>query len=102
MSPRNRQLSVTASAVAFAVATVVAGAVLVGGLADGAVAMRPIIGDFTGDIAPAGPVYRLPAMHVVADRVVELVRIEREERSATRALDCVSMTLFPHVVEEVA
>jgi hypothetical protein len=33
---------------------------------------------FTGEIAPAGPVYRLPPVQVVARRSVELARIERD------------------------
>ena len=40
----------------------------------------PVSGDFTGEIAPGGPVYRLPPVHVVADRKTELARIEREDR----------------------
>lgn len=35
---------------------------------------------FTGEIAPGGPVYRLPPVHVVTDRKTELARIEREDR----------------------
>ena len=45
----------------------------------GATAARaPIIGDFTGEITADGPVYRLPPIHVVAERKAELARIERE------------------------
>ena len=40
----------------------------------------PVSGVFTGEIAPGGAVYRLPPVHVVADRKTELARIEREER----------------------
>jgi len=47
----------------------------------GATAARaPIIGDFTGEITADGPVYRLPPIHVVAERKAELARIEREEQ----------------------
>lgn len=63
---------------------------------------RPLIGDFTGELAPACPVYRLPSVHVVADRSVELARIEREERSATRAHHRASVPVLPFLVREVA
>ena len=63
---------------------------------------RPLIGDFTGELAPAGPVYRLPSVHVVANRSVELARIEREERSAARAHHRTSIQVLPLPVEEVA
>ena len=47
----------------------------------GATAARaPVIGDFTGEITADGPVYRLPPIHVVAERKAELARIEREEQ----------------------
>lgn len=62
----------------------------------------PLVGDFTGEVSAEGPVYRLPAVHVIADRSVESARIEREERATARPLDRASMTSFPHVVEEVA
>ena len=62
---------------------------------------RPLIGDFTGELAPSGPVYRLPSVHVVADRSVELARIEREERSAARADHCASVPVLPLFIREV-
>jgi hypothetical protein len=37
-------------------------------------------GRYTGEITSGGPVYRLPALSVVADRKTELARIEREEQ----------------------
>ena len=40
----------------------------------------PAAGGFTGEIVPGGPVYRLPPVHVVADRRTELARIEREDQ----------------------
>jgi hypothetical protein len=43
-------------------------------------AYAPITGDFIGEITPDGPVYRLPPIHVVAERRAELARIEREEQ----------------------
>lgn len=63
---------------------------------------RPLIGDFTGEFVPAGPVYRLPSLHVVADRSVELARIEREERSAARAHHRASIQVLPLLFKEVA
>ena len=48
--------------------------------ADPTAVRAPAAGGFTGEIAPGGPVYRLPPVHVVADRPTELTRIEREER----------------------
>ena len=64
--------------------------------------VRPLIGDFTGEVAPAGPVYRLPPVHVVADRSVELARIERDERAGARPLDRTVAAAWPHIAEEVA
>jgi hypothetical protein len=49
-------------------------------------------GEFTGEITPDGPVYRLPPIHVVVDRKVELARIEREEQLA-RAREVRAKTL---------
>ena len=43
-------------------------------------ARAPITGDFTGEVTPDGPVYRLAPVHVVAQRSAELARIEREEQ----------------------
>ena len=51
----------------------------------------PVSGVFTGEIAPGGPVYRLPPVHVVADRKTELARIEREDR-LDRAREAVAKT----------
>jgi len=64
--------------------------------------VRPLIGDFTGELAPAGPVYRLPSAHVVADRSVELARIEREERSAAHAQHRAAVPFLPFLAREVA
>lgn len=47
---------------------------------DATTARAPVTGEFTGEITPGGPVYRLPPVHVVADRRAELVRMEREEQ----------------------
>jgi len=46
---------------------------------DPTTARAPLVGGFTGEITAEGPVYRLPPVHVVADRKAELARIEREE-----------------------
>jgi hypothetical protein len=43
-------------------------------------ALPPVTGGFTGEIATGGPVYRLPTVHVVADRKTELASVEREEQ----------------------
>ena len=64
--------------------------------------VHPLIGDFTGERAPAGPVYRLPSLHVVADRSVELARIEREERTAARTDHRASIPVLPFLIREVA
>jgi len=48
--------------------------------ADPAAVPAPAAGSFTDEFVPGGPVYRLPPVHVVADRRTELARIEREER----------------------
>jgi len=37
-------------------------------------------GVFTGEVVAGLPVYRLPAIEVVADRKTEFARIEREEK----------------------
>jgi hypothetical protein len=63
---------------------------------------RPLIGDFTGELAPSGPVYRLPPVHVVADRSVELARVEREGRSDARALHGASIPVVPFPFREAA
>jgi hypothetical protein len=39
-----------------------------------------IAGEFTGELSHGGPVYRLPAVQVIAHRKTELVRTERDER----------------------
>jgi hypothetical protein len=43
---------------------------------------REIAGEFTGSYLAGVPIYRLPPVNVVANRQVELARIEREEREA--------------------
>jgi hypothetical protein len=49
---------------------------------DNATPRAPVAGVFTGEIAPGGPVYRLPSVSVVADRKTELAKAEREEQRA--------------------
>ena len=43
-------------------------------------AHAPIMGAFTGEITADGPVYRLPPIHIVANRRNEMARIEREDQ----------------------
>ena len=102
MNRHARHIPGTLGALAFTSVVSLAALGVVGAPADRAPVARPLVGDFTGEVVAEGPVYRLPAVHVVADRSVELARIEREERAAAHPLDCVSATSFPHVVEEVA
>ena len=58
---------------------------------DPAALRASVTGGFTGEIAPDGPVYRLPTVHIVADRQTELARIEREDR-LDRARDALAKT----------
>jgi hypothetical protein len=44
---------------------------------DATTAHVPIIGEYTGELSRDGPVYRLPPVHVVADRDAALARTER-------------------------
>jgi hypothetical protein len=102
MNRHARHIPGTLGALTFASAVSLATLGIVGAPTDRAPDARPLVGDFTGEVVTDGPVYRLPTVHVVADRSVELARIDRDERAAARPLDCVSATSFPHVVEEVA
>ena len=102
MNRHARHIPGTLGALTFASVVSLAALGIVGAPPDRTAATYPLVGDFTGEVVAEGPVYRLPAIHVVADRSVELARIEREERATARPLDCVSVTSFPHVVEEVA
>lgn len=102
MNRHARHIPSTLGALTFASVVSLAALGIVGAPTDRASVARPLIGDFTGEIVAEGPVYRLPAVHVVADRSVEWARIEREERAAEQPLDHVSVTAFPHVVEGVA
>jgi hypothetical protein len=64
------RLPPSAAALAFATAVVlVAG---LGFLPADTPHPRPLIGDFTGELAPGGPVYRLAPLNVVAQRVKEV------------------------------
>ena len=102
MNRHARHIPGTLGALTFASVVSLAALGIVGAPTDRTAATRPLVGDFTGEVVAEGPVYRLPTVHVVADRSVELARIEREERATARPLDCVSAASFPHVVEEVA
>ncbi len=75
IDPRRRLLSLLTAAL-LAVAAVEAAF----DNADPAAVRAPAAGGFTGEIVPGGPVYRLPPVHVVADRRTELARLEREDR----------------------
>jgi hypothetical protein len=92
----------TLGALTFASVVTLAALSVAGATADTAPHPRPLVGDFTGEVGPAGPVYRLPQVLVVADRPVELARIEREERSAARAHHRVSVPVLPFHFREVA
>jgi hypothetical protein len=48
---------------------------------DATTARVPVTGEYTGEISQDGPVYRLPPVHVVADRESAPARIERAEQS---------------------
>jgi hypothetical protein len=63
---------------------------------------RPLVADFTGEVASGGPVYRLPPLQVVARRSVELARIERDERAACTPGPRPASVPFPPLAQEVA
>ena len=64
---------------------------------------RPLVGDFTGEVVAAGPVYRLPVVHVVADRATERARMEREERAvAAHVSERAPAFLVQLLVKEIA
>ena len=92
----------TLGALTFAATVTLAALGIAGAPAGTERSARPVIGDFTGELAPAGPVYRLPSLHVVADRSVELARIEREERTAAHADHRASVPVLPFLIREVA
>lgn len=102
MNRHARHIPGTLGALTFASVVSLATLGIVGVSADPAPRMRPLVGDFTGEVVAEGPVYRLPAIHIVADRSVELARIEREERAAARPLECAVAATWPHIAEEVA
>lgn len=102
MNRHARHIPGTLGALTFASVVSLATLGIVGVSDDPAPRMRPLVGDFTGEVVAEGPVYRLPPIHIVADRSVELARIEREDRAASRAHLRTSATSFPHVAEEVA
>ncbi len=86
MNRNVRHLPRTLGALTFASTVALAVLGMSGVAADPAPGVRPLVGDFTGEVLPQGPVYRLPVyrlapVHVVADRSDELARIEREERA---------------------
>jgi hypothetical protein len=81
MNRNVRHLPRTLGALTFASTVALAVLGMSGVAADPAPGVRPLVGDFTGEVLPQGPVYRLPPVHVVADRSDELARIEREERA---------------------
>ena len=92
----------TLGALTFAATVTLAALGIAGAPAATELPVRPLIGDFTGELAPAGPVYRLPRVHVIADRSVELARIERVERAVARAHQRASVPVLPFLVREVA
>ncbi len=102
MNRKFRRVPRTLGALTFAATLTLALLGFAGAPAGSEPSARPMIGDFTGELAPAGPVYRLPRVHVVADRSVELARIEREEHSAAHAHHRVSVPVLPFLVMEVA
>ncbi len=102
MNRNFRRVPRTLGALTFAATVTLAALGIAGTPAGTELSARPLIGDFTGELAPAGPVYRLPRVHVVADRSVELARIEREEHSAAHAHHRVSVPVLPFLVREVA
>jgi hypothetical protein len=102
MNRNFRHVPRTLGALTFAATVALATLGIAGAPAGTERSARPMIGDFTGELGPAGPVYRLPSVHVVADRSVELARIEREEHSATRAHHRASVPVLPFLVREVA
>jgi hypothetical protein len=81
MNRNVRHLPRTLGALTFASTVALAALGMSGVAADPAPGVRPLVGDFTGEVLPQGPVYRLAPVHVVADRSDELARIEREERA---------------------
>jgi len=102
MNRNVRHVPRTLAALTFASTIALAALGIAGVSADPAPRTRPLVGDFTGEVLPQGPVYRLPPVLVVADRSVELARIEREERAAARPLECAFAATWPHIAEEVA
>jgi len=93
----------TLGVLTFASAVALAALGIAGAPADTTPRARPLAGDFTGEVLPAGPVYRLPSVHVVADRSVELARIAQEERaSAAGSRDCVSVPATSSADKELA
>ena len=102
MNRNIRHVPRTLGALTFASAVTLAALGIAAVPADPASRVRPLVGDFTGEVLPQGPVYRLPPVLVVADRAVELARIEREERAAARPLERTFAATWPHIVEEVA
>jgi len=102
MNRHTDRLPRSLGALAFAATVVLAALGTVGAPADPAPRTRPLVGDFTGEVLPAGPVYRLPPMLVVADRSVELARIEREERGTGHPHRCAPVPVLPFLVKEVA
>jgi hypothetical protein len=63
---------------------------------------RPLVADFTGEIAPGGPVYRLPPLQVVGRPSVEPARIERGQRAAGTPGHRPPSGPVPPLVQEVA
>ena len=102
MNRNIRHVPRTLGALTFASAVTLAALGIAGAPSRTELPARPLIGDFTGELAPAGPVYCLPRVHVVADQSVELARTECEERSAARAHHRASVPVLPFLVREVA
>jgi len=102
MNRHARHIPSTLGALTFASVVSLAALGIVGAPTDRTPVARTLVGDFTGEIAAEGPVYRLPSVQVVAGRSAELARIEQEERAAARPLECASAPSFPHIAEEAS
>ena len=77
MDDGHRRLAFVAAAL-FALSFVVAPLERTDATATRAPSSAEVSGTFTGETTADGPVYRLPPLHVVADRKAEYARIERD------------------------
>jgi hypothetical protein len=103
MNRNVRHVPRTLAALTFASTLALAALGIAGVSADPAARARPLVGEFTGEVVAEGPVYRLPAIHIVANRSAELARIEREERGvAAHVSERAPAPFVPLLVKEVA